>query len=370
MKKAGKSNILLLTLGALFLLCGALALTFAPAPRYSETENRMLADTPHPSLESLKDGSLAAALDLYAAERFPARSTARRLRAVMALAMGQREVRGVILCRDGSLARRIEVNDAIYAQNLAALTRLKAQWEQRGLTTKVAVVPRRIDVCGALLPSLYDQEADRAVWERLWGELPDALSLLDCTKDTYWYRTDHHWTANGAFFAYQALGKELGYLPHNDFEVTTLTDCFYGTSDAAAGIPLVSPDSICAYRFEGDRDYRVFRDGAQAELDGFYDLSKLATRDKYAVFLGGNCGVLEVDLGADDARPTLLLVRDSFSDSLIPFLARHFRIIAIDPRYRIPSLDALVERADSVLMLAGMQTLTTTAFFTPLLKQK
>ena len=86
--------------------------------------------------------------------------------------------------------------------------------------------------------------------------------------------------------------------------------------------------------------------------------------------MGGNCGVLEVDLGDRDTRPTLLLVRDSFSDSLIPFLARHFRIVAIDPRYRIPSLDALVERADSVLMLAGMQTLTTTAFFTPLLKQK
>ena len=78
--------------------------------------------------------------------------------------------------------------------------------------------------------------------------------------------------------------------------------------------------------------------------------------------------MLEVDRGEDDARPVLLLVRDSFADALIPFLARHYRITAVDPRYRVAELSQRVEKADEILVLCGMQSICASPFFTPLLK--
>ncbi|MDR1573637.1 MAG: hypothetical protein LBS24_04960, partial [Clostridiales Family XIII bacterium] len=66
---------------------------------------------------------------------------------------------------------------------------------------------------------------------------------------------------------------------------------------------------------------------------GLYDASFLATRDKYAYFLGGNNPVVTIDTGLRNGR-TLLLVKDSFAHSFALFLTAHFeRVILADPRY-------------------------------------
>ena len=110
------------------------------------------------------------------------------------------------------------------------------------------------------------------------------------------------------------------------------------------------------------------RDGKPTAFAGLYDFEKLQTRDQYATFLGGNCGTLTVELGDTDARPTLLLIRDSFADSVIPFLSQHFRIVAIAPRYTATGLSAAAQRADAVLVLCGMQSICNAVFFSPLLR--
>lgn len=365
MEKANKSEIFLLTVACGFLALGGLLLLLFPAPRFSECENRLLAEKPIFTWEGLFDGSYTEGFGTYASERMPGRRFMRGVRAATDLALGKREVSEVMLCRDGSLAKRVGVNPRIYEKNLKEIAKLQqaARGVDRALT--VAVVPCRIDARTEILPRLYQESTRAPLYDTLQKSLPEAIAFTDITKGEEWFCTDHHWTQEGAFAAYRALGSRLGYVPceREEFSAETVSDRFFGTTDAAAGIPFVRPDRIELWRYRGDTDLRLVKDGKPADFAGLYDLSKLEARDKYGVFLGGNDGVLTIDRGDNDTRQTLLVIKDSFANALLPFLARHFRIVAVDPRYAKSGAEAFLKSADKALILLGMQTLSETAVF-------
>ncbi len=365
MKNTRIFDKILLIASALVLGGGGLALTLFPAPRYSQSENRYLQTLPTLQLRSFSDGSWSAAMDTYAAERVPFRTPLRHLQGISTLALGARESHGVILCRDGSLTRRLPINEAAFSQNLTTLSRLPAL--VGGLSLTVAVAPRRIDVRSEVLPTLYDTARERAAWASLPAQ---AITFLDCTEDRCWFRTDHHWTADGAYFAYVRLGDSLNYtpLPAAHFSPQCVSRSFWGTSASAAGIPGITPDTLSLWRAENDGAFRVFRNGEAAEFKGLYDIRKLQDGDPYSTFLGGNCGVLEIDQGDADTRPVLLVIHDSFACALLPFLAQHYRILAIDPRYHQGGLADARERADLALCICGLQTLTDAPFFTSFMR--
>ena len=364
MRKPKKCDVFLLLGTTLLLLCGSVSLCF-PTPRFSETENRYLAAFPTFDASALANGSYTAALDSFACERVPFRALGRAIWSETELALLRREAHGVILCRDGSLCRRLEVNEQIYKRNLLALPRLEKALGDLPFT--VALAPRRIDVRNEVLPALYDTAREQNVWNALPAGV---VTFLDVAADAHWYRTDHHWTSEGAYSAYVRLSRVLGFSPYSpeDFKRQTLSESFLGSSAAAAGFCQINPDTVSAFRFQGDEEYHVFRDGVRANFKGLYDLEKLEGKDTYAVFLGGNCGELKIEYGEGDTRPTLLVIKDSFANSLLPFLARHYRILAIDPRYQKKSALPLAKEADAVLVLCGMQTLTQENFFASLFK--
>ncbi len=365
MKKQGIFDGVWLILITAFLLLGGISLLMLPTPRYSTRENRMLAEKPSFTWQALADGTYTTAWDTYAAERMTGRHVMRGVRAAAELAIGKCEVGGVMLCTDGSLTKRLTVNERIYRKNLNTVSKISAQATASGVPLTVAVVPRRMDARTDILPPLYQSNATAAPYRTLAEELPSAIIFESITADTAWFRTDHHWTAEGAYTAYTALASTLGYTPYprTDFTVETVTESFLGTTDAAAGILGIKPDKIDLWRYAGDTAFQLTKDGAPTAFAGFYDLAKLETRDGYGVFLGGNAGMTEIDLGKDDTRPTLLLLKDSYANALIPFLARHYRILAVDPRYTTADINTLLSTADHALLLCGMQTLTETAAF-------
>ena len=115
--------------------------------------------------------------------------------------------------------------------------------------------------------------------------------------------------------------RGLGYLEAlSFFEITRVSDEFYGTIWSSSGMRWTRPDTLEFYRYAGDSDYTVRNILTGEEMQGFYELSYLDTKDKYAAFLGGNSAHVRVTgKGAD--RPTLLLVKDSYANALVPFLA-------------------------------------------------
>ena len=367
MRKGRFADRGLVLITAVVLFVGSYSLTLFPTARFSAVENRNLAELPPFSATALTSGSYTAALDTYATERFPARRTLREIRGIFQIAEGKHEVGGVLLCTDGTLCKRMVINDRAYAQNLAALQAMRSIYGEK-LT--VAIAPRRIDARTEVLPDLYDPSENEGVWKTLQEKLPDAVTFSNLTADAHWYRTDHHWSTEGAYHAYRDLGTVMGYAPYGEdaFAKQTVSTSFLGTSDAAAGLPFIKPDRITLYRYAGDDAFAVKKDGNDAPFTGFYDTELLQARDQYAVFFGGNCGVLEIK--SAETRPTLLLIKDSFANALLPFLSRHYNVTAIDPRYCTDPIAAYADSADRILILCNMQTITESAVFRTLIAGK
>ena len=140
-----------------------------------------------------------------------------------------------------------------------------------------------------------------------------------------------------------------------------VSDRFFGTSHAKAGRLLQVPDTVELYRYEGDGGFSVAVQNGE-EWQGFYRTDALKDRDHYGIFLGGNYASLSVtDLRSGGERPRLLLIKDSFANALAPFLAIHFDLTLLDPRYRDASLPEDLCEFDRILLLFGADTLATDA---------
>ena len=94
-----------------------------------------------------------------------------------------------------------------------------------------------------------------------------------------------------------------------------------------------TPGSVCFYVPEDGVTVTSYPNG-KPEPGKLYDESYLARKNKYAYFLGGNQPLCVVRSEKPGAEGKLLLVRDSYADSLTPFLTERFaEIHLIDLRY-------------------------------------
>ncbi len=348
------SALLLVALGVL---------SFWPSSDFSESENRYLASLPTPSAESVLSGALAEEFSAYLGDHIPLRLSLLRLRSLLAFATGRQECGGVLFGKHGYLIKRLTVKDSLWDQNLAAAAALKNILSAAHVPTVCVVAPRVIDVMTKECPPTFASESPT---------LPDGflspVALLQRKAEegeAVYFRTDHHWTPRGAYEGYRWLGEAMGYTPYDlcDFTPELLSDSFLGSSAASVQFPLAVPDHITALRYEGDDTFAVtdLMTGAQAK--GFYRREKLNTQDQYAVYLGGNFAHLRIE--GTSPRPRLLLIKDSFANCLVPFLARHYDIDLVDLRYvrgdRAAFLQDLLTKNtfDAALLLWNTETLST-----------
>lgn len=360
---ADTALIIFLCFSLIFFSVGTLFLS--SRERVSQVENRPLTMLPPFSAEAFLDGSFSEELGDAYRDGIPFRSAFLKLRGISDLIL-QGQVENVMFGKDGYLIPRGEYDDlALFERNTVFLEEIT---KSMGKKAVVATAPRPIDVGKMHLSSHYSGKSGE-VWEALGGNLGgEGLSLylsgLSEDGEEIWYKTDHHWTTSGAYYAYSYLGDELGYAPYGieDFDRITVTDSFLGSSYSLTGGIAFSCDKIELFRYDGDGDYLVMADG-EVRDEGLYAYGMLERKDKYGVFLGGNYGRVTID-SRSGKRERLLIIKDSYANSLVPFLARHFDIEMIDPRYfsgEIEELYALAEDADRALILQGIDTLATTS---------
>ena len=106
---------------------------------------------------------------------------------------------------------------------------------------------------------------------------------------------------------------------------------FQGTLYSQSGIHWLEPDSIELWVEESGLTVTSWRDGTPKEA-GLYDYDYLGKKDKYSAFLGGNQPLCVIKNPEGEGK--LLLIRDSYADSLAPFLALRFEEVhLLDLRY-------------------------------------
>ena len=125
-------------------------------------------------------------------------------------------------------------------------------------------------------------------------------------------------------------------VPLSEYAKTTVSTAFYGTVFSSSGVRWVRPDVIDTYVPDDGitvTSYTYDKNGNPVEEPRqLYDKSFLAVKDKYAMFLGGQQSLGVIRTGREG--PKLLLIRDSYTDSLAPFLTAHYsEIHLIDLRY-------------------------------------
>ena len=161
----------------------------------------------------------------------------------------------------------------------------------------------------------------------------DLRSVLEEHKSEYiYYLTDHHWTTRGAAYAYQTLFPAAGNIV--DGKTETVAESFLGT-DYNKIHYYKNKDKIMRYVIpEADTARMTINDsGDRSQHDSIYEKKALSTSDKYNYFLSGNYSAIEVDTNAKNDK-TLVIIKDSYTNSLLPFLCREYKkIIMIDLRY-------------------------------------
>jgi hypothetical protein len=324
----------------------------APQKSNSAIENRELAAMPILSAEAAMSGRFMEDLEDYLLDHFPFRDAWAGLGSAADVALGRRDNGRVYFGDDGWLFsmdsidfNRLDANLGYIQGFIEAVSR-----EYPRVTFSALPAPASWDVARDKLPAFAptddEGEAMRRIREALEGRArvcdpTEALSEAYRAGTPVYYRTDHHWTARGAYIAYRAWAESLGFAasPESDFDVRAVSEEFYGTNAAKAALPQTKPDRLEVFARKGAPPIRMTVETGETGADAFrvsdslYDAAFLKTRDKYAYFLGGNNPVVTIDTGATGGR-TLLLVKDSFAHSFAPFLTTHFeRVILADPRY-------------------------------------
>lgn len=336
-----------------------------PEKGFSERENRVLQTAPEFSLSSLFEGKYTAAYEDYVTDQFAFRDGWITLKARSELLSGKEENNSVYLCASETLLERFDApnyNDVDFS-----LDAINTLVESGGAQVYFALIPSASEIWSEKLPDGAPNYSQSAVIDHAYSYTNavsvDMYSALEQHKsEDIFYRTDHHWTTLGAYYGYAALVRAMGMepVPLSEYAPRPVTDSFYGTTYSSSGFSWVSPDSITAYVEQGDVKITNYPQGSPQE-GTLYDESFLNVKDKYSYFYGGNTPLIEIDTGNADA-PSLLVIRDSYMDSLSPFLFPHFSNISImDLRYYKTSPKAYIEEKgfDDILVCYSVPNFVT-----------
>ena len=395
-----KINLTITVLFLVFLFGFGIAFWVIPDADFSPEENRPLQTFPTVSADNWLDGKVSSQLITYYSDQFPLRSGFVGLHALSELGLGRGESNGVLIGKGGQLAvrrfdaylnrfERLEDTDyyssAHVDRGLASLVGLHQTLQERDIPLCVVLAPRTIDVTigDFSYPSTLSDGLDATIQDTMQAggvnsvELMAAFRGLHEAGEYVYYRTDHHWTTKGAYVAYTAVMESWGMgnevLPESYFTVREISD-FYGTTYSRSGLLFISPDTLEIWEAPDDSRYTVYEvNGETAKTvieSGFISEKYLSEKDKYGAFLDGTHRALfivdkEAAARGED-RPRLLLARDSFANSMVPFLARHFDICMVNLTGGMTNLTELCEEygCQRVLIVCNRENLIASDCFT------
>lgn len=369
-KRRGRIESLI---GKIFLLSLFLVLLvniIAPDREQSDQENRMLDTMPKLSLTGVMNGDFMEQWESYMSDQFAGRNLLRGLKVKLDRLGGSRMENGVIIGKDGQLFEDIAVpDDELFKDNINAVKSFAEMYPD--IPTTVMLIPDAACILSDSLPAFATVEDQSQMFSMVERGLGDSVSWVDAYSalnkhktEKLYYKTDHHWTTQAAFYVFQEAAAGLGIEGDvsDDYVSYTVTDSFNGVLASKSGAGLDEKEQIDIYvPTEGDDDVIVNYVDEAKKRTSLYDSSKLETRDKYGVFFGGNTSVMDIKT-MSTSRQRLLVVKDSFADCFIPFLTPYYReIVVVDPRYYSGTLEDIMETyriTDALILYSGNTFMT------------
>lgn len=307
---------------------------------FSETENRSLEKRPEISVESVADKSYMNGIEAYLSDHFPARINWVKAKLNLERLSGKELINGIYIT-DDRMYEKLPGPD--YDEIDLSVNSINKFAEMYDTKTFIMISPTSAGIYKDELEPYLPQVDQKKLINEIYGKFAenvhkiDIFSAMYSARDEYiYYRTDHHWTSKGAFTAYKAAARKMGLPCYEDYDVEKAADDFRGTFYSKCLYDGIKPDQIDIFK-PGNNVVAyslTLNDGINEEYArDIYFPEFLETNDKYCLFLGHNRALTKIKTNADTKRK-LLLIKDSYANSFVPFLIQNYsEISVIDLRY-------------------------------------
>lgn len=363
-----KITAALLTTGALALSLGFLLLD---KQEFSENENRYLGKFPELSWEGIESGAFMTDINTYLCDHFPLRDFFIGLKTRTEIAVGKREINQVYIAEDGYLIEKYKKPEN--TEKIAGIFKAFGEKEEiAGAELHLMLVPTAGFIYQDKLPAFAETNSQMETAEQIYQGA--GLPFIDCSQDLLahkeegqlYYRTDHHWTTFGAYIGYLAYCREAGFepLPLNAWEAKTVTQDFKGTVYSKVNDYTRPGEVITIYQNPEDQLTVYYEDTGETS-DSLYNLDYTKQKDKYSLFLNNLHPLVEITNETASSHRELAVIKDSYANSMVPFLAHHFKkIYVFDTRYYKWGPSGFIRDnpgITDILILYNMNTLDTDA---------
>ncbi|WP_139993052.1 DHHW family protein [Paenibacillus paridis] len=355
----------------------ALSLLFfvLPVQVFSDVENRTLQKAPKLTWDNLWSKTFSDESESYVTDHFPFRNGWVATKSLLEQLRLQQENNGIYKGSDGYLFEKFnepnytELEEYTAAVEKFALNHLDAKISFLLAPTSIGLYPERLPWLAEAYPQT---KVNSIIGEQLHSSLSfmdgfDILGAAASGSKPIYYKTDHHWSTYGAYLAYDAYAKQMGWTPaaETDFDIETVTNSFLGSYHTRSQFSGLKPDSIQAYKAKNKLATEMYVADTDQTYESMYDESNLAKKDKYSYFLGGVHALMTLhsELPAEKTDlDKLLVIKDSYAHSFLPFLTQHVKDIhVIDIRYYNGSISEYMEQngIKDVLLLFNTTTFMT-----------
>lgn len=325
---------------------------FSPDREFSEMENRTLQKFPEFTFERLKEGKFTGEIEQYMNDQIFLKDELVTLKTACDTTLGRDYLNGVYLCDDGVYLQDFQLNEEQIKKNVGCLNEFAKTVEGQAECTMLCV-PNAIYFAKDKLPANAPTDDQGKAVQIISDELSDDIRFAEPTQylqdgEDIYYRTDHHWTANGAKLGFDCLMRTMGEQTAEAVYDEGYLNAFYGTLYSKAPkfnaesdrivLPIQKNNDITVRYIVTAGDHTPPEDCT--EVDGIltrerlYDMSKANTKDKYATIMGGNFGLCEIESEGAKSSQRVLIVKDSYANAMLPYLCSQYKHITVaDLRY-------------------------------------
>jgi hypothetical protein len=310
-------------------------------------------------------------LETYISDHFIGRISWIQAKTTLDIMSGKRERNNIYILKDRLVEKLAEPDYGLIDKSIAAINTFS---ENNDIPVYVMIVPTSAEIYSDQLPYNVNGVSQKHIIDYAYKNFTDKITPINVysnlmeQRDNYiYYRTDHHWTSYGAYLAYSAAGKKMGYtpLPLDSYNIEHASSDFYGTFFSKTLYDKIKPDTLdiysCLNGFEINEVSITKEFGAKPELhDSMYFREYLDVKDKYSTFFGTNQPMVTVK--SESTGGKLLIIKDSYAHSYVPFLTQHYsEITMIDLRYIQTSYKDIINISDydQVLFLYNASTFST-----------
>lgn len=338
----------------------------SPNRVFSPNENRLLKQMPEISMNSIFSGEFGKNFEEFASDQFIFRDRWIGLKTRGDLALGKRDNGRIFFGRENYL---FDMSDGIdktrLNRNITSINIFLENLKNNGLEASFLLVPSKSTVIFDRLPLFAPVLDENIIIDILRKDLSSNANILELSdklkekrRNYIYFRTDHHWTTNGAYYSYVLLMNHLEKTPlkEDDFKIETVSKDFLGSNYRMANFFRGNPDNIDILIPKNNVDIEMVINNNEIR-HSLYDESFLDTRDQYSFFLGGDNALVEIESSVGNGE-SILIIKDSFANSFVPLLTNHYEnITMIDTRFFNESIIDFVNKGefDDILFLINVE---------------